>query len=263
MNNHSAVRLDRLQAILREGSPLPLSDAAQLCGVSEMTIRRDVAHSNGLLEILGGRLLLAEASAGSVYRLEREIDASAPIKQALCQQLASHIEDGDTLYVDCGTTLVHLASALNRQQTLTLVTCALNVANAVSHLPGVRLVMLGGLFHAATQSFTATDMPETIRRLGINKAFISAGGVHASRGISCFHFHEVAAKQAALESAMQRFLIVDARKFEMVRPAFIAPLSDFDVVISNSHPAARDCLGTLDPELCVTAEIVDCHPSID
>ncbi|MGS0468838.1 DeoR family transcriptional regulator [Cobetia marina] len=53
MNNQSAARLDRLQAILREGSPLQLSDAAQLCGVSEMTIRRDVTHSNGLLEILG------------------------------------------------------------------------------------------------------------------------------------------------------------------------------------------------------------------
>ena len=116
MNNHSAARLDRLQAILREGSPLQLSDAAQLCAVSEMTIRRDVAHSNGLLEILGGRLLLVDSSAGSVYRLDREIDASAPIKQALCQQLASHIEDGDTLYVDCGTTLVHLAAAIDRHR---------------------------------------------------------------------------------------------------------------------------------------------------
>ncbi|MGO2503173.1 MAG: DeoR/GlpR family DNA-binding transcription regulator [Cobetia marina] len=258
MNNQSAARLDRLQAILREGSPLQLSDAAQLCGVSEMTIRRDVTHSNGLLEILGGRLLLAESSASSVYRLDREIDASAPIKQALCQRLASHIEDGDTLYVDCGTTLVHLAAALDRQMTLTLVTCALNVANAVGHLPGVRLVMLGGLFHPATQSFTATDMPESIRRLGINKAFLSAGGVHAERGVSCFHFHEVAAKQAALESAMQRFLIIDARKFEMVRPAFIAPLESFDVVISNASAAARDCLEGLDADMGVTAQLIEC-----
>ncbi|MHC9037196.1 DeoR/GlpR transcriptional regulator, partial [Cobetia marina] len=94
--------------------------------------------------------------------------------------------------------------------------------------------------------------------LGINKAFLSAGGVHAERGVSCFHFHEVAAKQAALESAMQRFLIIDARKFEMVRPAFIAPLESFDVVISNASAAARDCLEGLDADMGVTAQLIEC-----
>lgn len=257
MNNHSAARLDRMQSILREGSPLQLSEAAQLCGVSEMTIRRDVISSNGLLEILGGRLLLAEASAGSGYRLDREIDASAPTKQALCQQLARHVEDGDTLYIDCGTTLMHLAAALEARLNLTLVTCSLNIANTVGHLPGIRLVMLGGLFHPSTQSFTATDMPDAIRRLGINKAFLSAGGVDADRGVSCFHFHEVAAKQAALESAMQRFLIIDARKFEMVRPAFIAPLADFDVVISNASAAAHECLSRLKEDENVRVELIE------
>ncbi|MFP5304113.1 DeoR/GlpR transcriptional regulator, partial [Cobetia sp. SIMBA_158] len=69
MKTPSAARIGSLQDILREGSPLPLRDAAPLSAVSQMPIRHDVAHSNGLPEILGGRLLLVDSSAASVYPL--------------------------------------------------------------------------------------------------------------------------------------------------------------------------------------------------
>ncbi|MDC6684588.1 hypothetical protein N4Q63_26320, partial [Leclercia adecarboxylata] len=120
-----------------------------------------------------------------------------------------------------------------------VVTYALNVANAVAVLPNVRLVLLGGLFYAASQSFGSDNIAASIERLGINKALISAAGVDLERGVSCFHFHEVAPKQAAIATAMQRLLVVDASKFGVVRPAYFAALDDFDVVVTDEEGAPQ------------------------
>ncbi|MBA2779650.1 DeoR family transcriptional regulator [Billgrantia kenyensis] len=234
MNARSVSRLARLQQALAGGGTLHLRDAARLCGVSEMTIRRDIDASDGAMTLLGGRLVMADnPQFAPVYDLDRQQYSHAMTKRRLCERAAGFLADGDTLFVDCGTTLLPLVNLLASHERLTVVTYALNVANAVSLLPGVRLVLLGGLFHASSRSFGSDDMNAVIGRLGINRAFISAAGVHAQRGVSCFHFHEVAPKQAAIACAEQRLLVVDESKVGQIRPAYFAQLDDFDVVITD------------------------------
>ena len=236
MNGRSAQRLALLQETLSGGGALHLRDAAILCGVSEMTIRRDLTTHPSAMTLLGGRLVLTSYPGVTlVYDLNEQQANDYPIKHRLCQRAAAFIEEGDTLFIDCGSTLIPLLSQLGRFNELTVVTYALNVATAVSRLPNVRLVLLGGLYYAASQSFGNNDMQGAIERIGINKAFISAAGVDYERGVSCFHFHEVASKQAAIASAQQRFLIVDASKFGMIRPAYFASLNDFDTIVTNEE----------------------------
>ncbi|MCG6656859.1 DeoR/GlpR transcriptional regulator [Halomonas campisalis] len=234
MNQRRTERLTRLKETLAGGGTIHLSEAARLCGVSEMTVRRDLAASDGAIILLGGRLVEADNPRyAPAYDLDEQQDSQRNAKRRLCQRAAEFIEPGDTLFIDCGTTLMPLSGCLAELDGLTVVTYALNVANAVSALPGVRLVLLGGLYHGVSQTFADNAMSEAIRRLGINRAFLSAAGVHSMRGVSCFHFHEVAPKQAAIACAAQRLLVVDESKLGVIRPAYFAALSDFDVVITD------------------------------
>lgn len=236
MNDRTARRLTRLYEALAKGGTLHLSEAARLCGVSEMTIRRDVSASEGAMTFLGGRLVMTrDPQFAPLYDLNKQQDRRAQEKYRLCERAAQFIEDGDSVFIDCGTTLVALTGLLDSFEQLTVVTYALNVANAVANHPNVRLVLLGGLFHASSSSFESEDMTTAIRRLGINKAFISAAGVHWEKGVSCFHFHEVLPKQAAISSAEQRFLVVDSSKFGAIRPAIFADLDQFDVLVTSDE----------------------------
>lgn len=238
MNGRSAMRLARLQEALAGGGTIHLREAARLCGVSEMTIRRDVAASDGAMTFLGGRLVMADnPQFAPVYDLDEQQGSHYLAKHRLCQCAASFIDEGDTLFIDCGTTLMPLVGLLSGFRDLTVVTYALNVANAVGGLPNVRLVLLGGVYHSSSQSFGSEEMLPAIQRLGINKAFISAAGVDLQRGVSCFHFHEVAPKQAAIDTAMQCILVADASKFGVVRPAYFARLDAFDVVVTDAVAA--------------------------
>ncbi|MCE9682290.1 DeoR/GlpR family DNA-binding transcription regulator [Halomonas alkalisoli] len=238
MNGRSAMRLARLQEALAGGGTIHLSEAARLCGVSEMTIRRDVAASDGAMMFLGGRLVMADnPHYAPVYSVDEQKDSHFRAKRRLCERAAGFIEEGDTLFIDCGTTLLPLIGLLAGRKQLTVVTYALNVANAVSTLPDVRLILLGGVYHDASQSFGSDEMGQSIRRLGINRAFLSAAGVHEQKGVSCFHFHEVAPKQAAIACAAQRLLVADESKIGVIRPAYFARLDDFDVVITDGDMA--------------------------
>lgn len=250
MRSRSAMRLEQLRGTLSRGGTIRLSEAAALCGVSEMTIRRDIAASDGAITLFGGRLVMADnPQYAPVYDLDEQQSSHAEAKHRLCKGAASFIAEGDTLFIDCGTTLMPLLGMLGDFQSITVVTYALNVANAVSGLPNVRLVLLGGLYHDVSQTFADDAMGDAIRRLGINRAFLSAAGVHAERGVSCFHFHEVAPKQAAIASAAQRLLVVDESKLGAIRPAYFARLSDFDVVITENDAKLASAEGEPGPRI--------------
>ncbi|MGM0701729.1 MAG: DeoR/GlpR family DNA-binding transcription regulator [Pseudomonadota bacterium] len=250
MNGRSATRLARLKDALSGGGTIHLSEAARLCGVSEMTVRRDLAASEGALMLMGGHLVRTDDPRYTpAYDLAAQQDHRHGAKQRLCARAADFIAHGDTLFIDCGTTLMPLIDLLADKDELTVVTYALNVANAVSGLEGVRLVLLGGLYHDVSQTFADDAMGDAIRRLGINRAFLSAAGVHAERGVSCFHFHEVAPKQAAIASAAQRLLVVDESKLGVIRPAYFARLSDFDVVITENDAKLSTAAGEPGPRI--------------
>ncbi len=91
-----------------------------------------------------------------VYDLTEQQASHYHVKHRLCQRAASFIDEGDTLFIDCGSTLIPLLGQLSHFRELTVVTYALNVANTVAALPNVRLVLLGGCFTPRRNPSAAT-----------------------------------------------------------------------------------------------------------
>jgi DeoR family deoxyribose operon repressor len=226
-------RLVRLVEAVNGRGILHLSHAAELLGVSEMTVRRDVAGSKGRLSTLGGYVVSEADLNGSGYALDREEDVRRGAKARACEHALALIEADDTIFIDCGTTMPHLASRLPADYNLTVVCYALNIAAIVAEKPGVQLVVMGGLYHSSSATLSGEDGLATLRRVRLNKAFVSAGGVHPSRGVSCSNFHEVAVKRAAIDNALGTYLVVDSGKFGKVKPAHFADLGDFAGVVSE------------------------------
>lgn len=224
-------RLRRLSDALAGREALHLNDAAALLEVSPMTVRRDVATAPELFTYLGGYIIAAGVEGG--YRLERERDRQAPDKAMVCAHAARLIEDGDTIFIDCGTTMPHLANRLPAALKVTVVCYALNIAEPLAANPNVQLILLGGLYNASSASFAVDDGLRTLARLGVNKAFLSAGGVHPERGATCSNFHEVAVKQAAIAIALRKHLLVDASKLGQVKSAYFARIDEFNSIITS------------------------------
>ncbi|WP_207765723.1 DeoR/GlpR family DNA-binding transcription regulator [Pleomorphomonas carboxyditropha] len=228
-----AERLGRLEDRLREAGVLHLSDAAGHLGVSEMTVRRDLASAPHLFNYLGGYILPAGGERTTTYRLDAEADTHAEAKELACRKAARLVEPDDTIFIDCGTTTPRMTEYLPVTGKLTVITYAMNVAERVMKRPNTNLILLGGLFHASSQTFSGDEALRTVERLGISKAFLSAGGLHSQHGATCSNFHEVPIKQAVLARAGLSYVVIDSSKLEKIKPAFFATTDQFDEIITE------------------------------
>ncbi len=243
-----AARWLRLQQLVARRGALPLAEAAAALAVSAMTIRRDLAEPGAPLACLGGYVVapLGPAPAAALrsaphqahYTLELERDQHADAKRLACRRAAEAVQPHDSLFIDCGTTMVHLAEALPPDVPLNVVCYSLNIASVLSRRPQTQLMLLGGLYHPSAQTFASDEGITYLKRLGVDKAFISAAGVHGERGASCANFHEVPIKRAAIDCAAEAILVVDDSKLGRLRPAFIAPLPRFSRIIVGCAGAA-------------------------
>ncbi len=230
-------RLAQLREAVLGGGPMRLAAAASLLSVSAMTVRRDLESGVAGLALLGGHVIAADDKAGALapYVFERERDIHGEAKRVAGRRAARLVTPGETIFIDCGTTLPHLVTALPRGVEVTIVCYALNIATLACARPGTRVIMLGGMFYPESATFMSDEAIRAIARLGINKAFLSAGGLHESVGASCSHFHEVPIKRAVLARAMVNVLVMDASKLGQVRPARFAAADDFDAIVTEAE----------------------------
>ncbi len=102
---------------------------------------------------------------GGKYTVEQELDHHAQYKLLACRRAVESIRDGDTLFVDCGSTMQLLAECLPSGLSLSVICFSMNVAGIVTRRPDIQVMLLGGLYHASSQSFSSDEALGYLRRL--------------------------------------------------------------------------------------------------
>ena len=241
MTARKAQRTARLIDLLSQRRVIHLSEAAALLGVSEMTVRRDIATNQGQIAYLGGHILAAaEIEADVPYELATAADSHAAAKREACAHAVRKIRPDETIFIDCGTTLIHLIDLIPENYQITAICYAMNVAERLSRRPNVTIIMLGGVYHPASASFSGTHDFDILNSVGINAAFLSAAGVDAKRGATCEHFHEAVVKQKVMSLARENYLVIDSSKIGKLKRAFFSAMDGFDAIITEHGEVGPD-----------------------
>jgi DeoR family transcriptional regulator, deoxyribose operon repressor len=234
MTLRKAQRTVRLINALSERRVIHLSEASALLGVSEMTVRRDIAENSEQFAYLGGHILsAAQIEADAPYELATAADSHTAAKREACLHAVQRIRPDETIFVDCGTTLVHLIDLIPENYPITAICYAMNVAERLVRKANMTIIMLGGVYYSASASFSGTHDFDILTSVGINAAFLSAAGVDAKRGATCEHFHEVVVKQKVMALARENYLVIDSSKIGKLKRAFFAPMTAFNAVITE------------------------------
>jgi DeoR family deoxyribose operon repressor len=228
-------RLTRVRSMAERDGAIRLGDAAQTLGVSSMTLRRDLAEGTSGLDLLGGYIVArTRQPAAKPYALQSEQDIHVLAKTEAGRRAAALVQPGDTIFIDCGTTMPHLVAALDPGLDITIICYALNIAVAACEMSRAQIVMLGGVFHRPSATFFSEEAMLSLQRIGINKTFLSAGGLHDKHGATCSNFNEVPVKRAVLDRAISAFLVMDSSKIGQVKPAQFAAASAFCAVVTET-----------------------------
>ncbi len=231
-------RIERIIEILLSNRAATIKELASALEVSEMTIRRDleVLEEDGRIRLVHAGAIpaaeLTEIQAG--FSLPRESDYRQQAKARVGEKAASLVEAGDVIIIDSGSTAEWLARSLPLDMPLTVLCFALNILLHASRGRQRSVVLAGGALQPRTLVFESPEAVTLVRRHRATKAFLSAGGVSESLGVTCLDPDEAELKKAAMASSQSKILLVDSSKFGKVTPSWFADLKEFDAIVTDN-----------------------------
>ncbi|MEQ1943442.1 DeoR/GlpR family DNA-binding transcription regulator [Mesorhizobium sp. VNQ89] len=228
------LRRSEIIRILMETGSAQIKDLATTLDVSLMTIHRDLndLHDQGLVRRIRGAVsaeksMLFESSY--LYRARQHVDE----KRRLARAAVAHIEPGNAVVWDDSSTTFHVCDFIDQVTPLTVITNALPVMEELRDKQDVDLIGLGGKYHRGYNGFFGMACEKAIRSYHVDVALLSTTTI---QGMSLFTQDEnvVRTKQAMIEIARKKILMVDESKFHFSALNYVADLSVFDVVLVSS-----------------------------
>ena len=222
-----------LQTVEDRGSA-DVQELADLLQTSAMTVRRDLVQlaASGLLyRTRGGAMKVSLAT--DTHRFANKTAVNAERKDYICQIAATHIQESDIIFMDCGSTVFRLCPFI-RNKRITVVTNSLPV---VAELIGsdVTINLVGGEVDKERQAIHGLMAEEHMARYRANRAFIGVDGISLQHGLSANSEREASTAIAMARQSEQTYLLCDSSKLETEKYLYFAPLTLFDVLITDNE----------------------------
>lgn len=216
-----------------------ISELAAALQVSEATVRRDLRslEQRGALQRVHGGAVRVDEGEKREPLFHEKTTLRAAEKERIAEAALGLIEDGDSVYLDGGSTVLALARKLGARRELTVVTNSLMAAAELME-SGHRLILLGGEFRPLSRTLVGPLTSLIGESLHIGKAFFGTIGLTAS-GVSTTDPGEAFTKKLILGRAERAILLADSGKFG--RPSLVeaGKLDDFDTIVSDSGAPAE------------------------
>lgn len=232
----SPERHSRILQALIEVPAVRVAELADLLGVSDMTVRRDIElldEQHLLKKIHGGasRLdVLSSIEPGFASKAVQQLEA----KQQIAQAAARLIENGMTIALGAGTTTVQLASQLAQFENLTVITNSIKAAQALYHSnPGNAAVVITGGERTPSEALVGPLSVAAIESLNVDLCFLGVHGIHP-RGLSSPNLPEAQTNAAFIEAASKLVVLADHSKFGLRALATFAPLEQVSILVTDS-----------------------------
>ncbi len=251
----------REQEILRElrlaGGSSRIGYLAGRLGVSDETIRRNIKSlaARSLVRKVHGGVLLAENLTVTEPPFQSRMDQNSGVKQRLAQRVREMIKDGDSLFLDIGSTTAYVAQALRHHRNLYIVTNSLAVAHILTARNNNRVFLAGGELRSHDGGAFGLDAINFIRRFNVQYAVFSVGAINAGIGFMLHDVQEADLSREAAARAQTRIVVADSEKFGQRAPVAVQDPAQFDILVTDKVPSgdiadmlARNEITTLLPE---------------
>lgn len=232
-------RIEEIKKYVADNGSVSLDELCERFGISKNTVRRDVdglVKAGALKKVYGGVSSVSTSLQESSYdaRMALESDAKAQI----ARRAAEFIEDGDSVFVDSGSTTGRIVDYLHDKKNVTVVTNNLDFIMKAISLNNLKVIVFSGILDRDIMAFTGIDdqTARMLKNFNFKKAFLSATGVTVEFGAMNSILSETAYKSTAVEWAKERYLLVDKTKFGSVTIKSFCRLEDIDCLITDAAP---------------------------
>lgn len=219
--------------LARQGR-LSVAEIVEQFRVSEATARRDLealAEQGKLQRVHGGALAVKQAPP-ELPILQREQEQFFE-KQRIGQAAAALVQEGETVFLGSGTTVLEVARSLRSRQNLTVITNSLPVMNTLANLPGITLVALGGMLRPSELSFIGHITEQALAEVRADKVIIGVHAISLEDGLTNDYLPETMTDRAILKAGQEVIVAADHTKINVAATAFLAPLTSIHTFVTD------------------------------
>lgn len=232
-----------LAAYVNEVGEITVNALAARFAVSSDTIRRDLDQldAEGLLVRTHGGAVsttgLPRPDTGLDIRLRLQIDA----KERMGALAAGLVEDGSSVMLNGGTTILAVARHLRQHRDLTIATNNLRLPGEISADCFRDLYLFGGPVRLVTQTTTGpvrfhVSAGGGEHAVSCDLALVAVGAVSAEDGYSTSNLEDAAMMRDMADRATKVAMLADSSKFGRRFFAQVAELGRADYFVTDAPP---------------------------
>lgn len=230
-----------VEQVEREGRAT-VEELAARFRISPVTIRAD-------LEALARNAAIVRAHGGALPTPAHALDTPLSIKETrrhaqkrrIGQAAAKLVEDGETIILDSGSTTIEIARALRQRKwgELTVITNGLHIALELGAIPAIRVMMLGGLLRASSQSLVGSGAEQMLAQLSADRLFLGVDGIDTEVGVTTPDPQEATLNTLMIRVSREVVGVFDSSKFGQRCLSVIAPLSGLHAIFTDTGASSE------------------------
>lgn len=242
-------RHDEILKILTRLRQISVYELTERLGVSEATIRKDlnILEEMGYLVRTHGGASLAEDRTLEIPLTARQ-EKYLEEKRAIARKAREFIREGDTIFLDSGSTNALLAKEI-KDMSLRVICHSIGVMAELIDAPDIALVALGGNYQKDAGSFIGPLTVENLKHFQIQTCFIGAAGFSSKGVFSSQNIIEAQVKTEVLKVSDRRIVITDHSKYNHTAFVVFARADEIDILITDEHFQDVPILRALDIEV--------------
>jgi DeoR family transcriptional regulator, fructose operon transcriptional repressor len=232
-------RHELILQLLKQHSVVKIQDLIDVLNTSESTIRRDLTQ----LEQEG----FLKRVHGGAARLQRKITEQSMSEKAfknlqekkmIAAYAAKLVEDGDSIYLDAGSTIKEMIPFLKNRDIVV-------VTNGLTHMTSllearIQTYITGGYVKEKTNALVGRGALLSLDNYRFDKCFMGVNGIHPEYGYTTADQEEAMVKSKALSLSREAFFVADDSKFSEVYFAKIADLHNASIITNYLDEEVND-----------------------
>lgn len=233
-----SMRIEDIKDYIYQNKTVTLDQLCEEFQVSKNTIRRDIDElvvTENIKKIYGG--VTVEGYRPMISFDERNI-SNLYVKQLIAKKAAELVNDGEIIFIDSGTTTMHMIDYIKDTKNLTILTNSIEVIMRSIPYPNLNVISLSGNLNRNTLSFTGSSSADVLSQYNISKSFIAATGISTTGGPMNSMPAETEIKRTALMKSQKNYLLVDQSKFDVISLMTFTSFDNIDVIITDKIPPA-------------------------
>lgn len=238
MASNSIVKSRRIRIldILNERRQARVEELSAELAVSPVTIRRDLDYLYGkgyLVRRHGGAMPVASGvDSAPEKKLEEKDVLNIDEKTRIAECATSLVKEGDTLFMNSGSTILAFIRALEDRKVKIVTNNA--AAITIRRNPSIELFILGGEYREQSRSLVGEFALAAIRNIYSGLTFIGTNGLSLERGLTTSVYQECSINQAMIANTHDKVIVLaDSTKMGKVSNFVSSPLSAIDIVITD------------------------------